>query len=134
MPVNGGPRQARMRREPFGHSWQPTLLVNELYLEFEAGFPSPKWSPDGSRIVFTGTAANGRSQLIAADTATHSAVPLTNDALDYAGATWSHDGKYLFAGAEENSVYGIYRLPASGGGAQRFSPDSGTSPREREST
>ena len=24
---------ARMRREPEGHSWQPTLLVNELYLE-----------------------------------------------------------------------------------------------------
>ena len=25
--------EARMRREPSGHSWQPTLLVNELYLE-----------------------------------------------------------------------------------------------------
>jgi RNA polymerase sigma factor (TIGR02999 family) len=24
---------ARMRKEPSGHSWQPTLLVNELYLE-----------------------------------------------------------------------------------------------------
>jgi RNA polymerase sigma factor (TIGR02999 family) len=25
--------EARMRREPSGHSWQPTLLINELYLE-----------------------------------------------------------------------------------------------------
>lgn len=89
---------------------------------FEADLPPPAWSNDGSKIVFAGAGPSGHSQLFVADSATRAAVPVTDDALDYARAVWSHDGKYLFAAAADKSVYAICRLPATGGAAEKILP------------
>src|SRR5262249_41496994 len=80
--------------------------------KFEVDLPPPAWSSDGSTIVFLGAGPSGFSQLFAASRATRAAVRLTDDALDYNRAVWSHDGKYLFAPAADKSVYAIYRLPS----------------------
>ncbi len=48
---------ARMRRERVGHSWQPTLLVNELYLELmKHKPPGGNWSEVRDRAAFLGLA------------------------------------------------------------------------------
>jgi Tol biopolymer transport system component len=91
--------------------------------KFEVDLPPPAWSSDGSRIVFTGAGPSGFSQLFVADRATRSAVRLTDDALDYTRAVWSHDGKYLFAAAADKSVYAVYRLPSAGGSPEKILPE-----------
>jgi len=50
---------SRMRREPEGHSWQPTLLVNELYLELikiKALNPPPADGGGDEKSAFFGLA------------------------------------------------------------------------------
>lgn len=48
---------SRMRREAAGHSWQPTLLVNELYLELlkNKAMDGSRFTPD-QRSAFLGLA------------------------------------------------------------------------------
>jgi Tol biopolymer transport system component len=87
---------------------------------FEADISTPAWSRDGARIVFTGEGPAGLDQLFVADRTTRTAVRVTNDALDYAGAVWSHDGAHLFAAAADKNAYAIYRLPSAGGAAEKI--------------
>ena len=48
---------ARMKREGLGHSWQPTLLVNELYLELMRRKARPGHRPEtADRSAFLGLA------------------------------------------------------------------------------
>lgn len=52
--------RARLQREPDGHSWQPTLLVNELYLELLKikALPYPETDINGNdKSRFFGLAA-----------------------------------------------------------------------------
>jgi len=90
--------------------------------KFEADLPTPAWSADGSKIVFVGEGPAGFSQLFVAEGAGRGAIPISNDSLDYARAVWSHDGKFLYAAASDKSVFSIYRLPASGGAAEKILP------------
>jgi Tol biopolymer transport system component len=90
---------------------------------FEADLPMPAWSPDGSRIAFAGIGPSGNSQLFVANGATRTAVRVSNDALDYVRPVWSPDGAQLYAAAADKSVYSIYRLPSTGGAAERILPD-----------
>jgi Tol biopolymer transport system component len=67
---------------------------------FEVDMQTPAWSHDGSRIVFTGEGPAGLDQLFVAGRDARTAVRVTNDGLDYAGAVWSHDGANLYAARE----------------------------------
>lgn len=87
----------------------------------EADFWTPAWSPDGSRLVFTGAGPSGLNQLFVADHASRTAVRVTDDALDYAGAVWSNDGTYLYAAAtSEDSPSTLYRVLATGGTPEKI--------------
>jgi hypothetical protein len=48
---------------------------------------------------------------------------VTQDALEYGHAEWSPDGRFLYAVAADKSVFGIYRVPAAGGGAELVLPE-----------
>jgi RNA polymerase sigma factor (TIGR02999 family) len=59
--------EARMRNEPDGHSWQPTLLVNELYLELIKikALPPPESEPGANgKAAFFGLAAHLMKRLL----------------------------------------------------------------------
>jgi Tol biopolymer transport system component len=90
---------------------------------FEPNPPPPSWSLDGSKVAFTGVGPSGNSQLFVADAATRIAAQVTQDALEYGHAEWSPDGRFLHAVAADKSVFGIYRVPASGGAAELVLPE-----------
>ena len=75
---------------------------------FEPNPPPPSWSPDGSKVAFTGVGQSGKSQLFVADAATRIATQVTRDALEYGHAEWSPDGRFLYAVAADKSVFAIY--------------------------
>jgi RNA polymerase sigma factor (TIGR02999 family) len=59
--------EARMRKEPDGHSWQPTLLVNELYLELIKikALPAPETELGvNDKAAFFGLAAHLMKRLL----------------------------------------------------------------------
>lgn len=57
---------ARMRGERAGHSWQPTLLVNELYLELVKlkALPGPEQDDGEAKAAFFGLVARIMSRLL----------------------------------------------------------------------
>jgi RNA polymerase sigma factor (TIGR02999 family) len=58
---------ARLRHEPEGHSWQPTLLVNELYLELIKinALPPPETELGvNGKVAFFGLAAHLMKRLL----------------------------------------------------------------------
>lgn len=85
----------------------------------EANPPPPSWSPDGSKLAFTGVGASGRSQLFIVDAGTHIATQVTHDTREYGQTTWSPDGRFLYAGAGDKGVNAIYRVPVAGGAAEQ---------------
>jgi len=82
---------------------------------FEVDSPPPAWSADGSKLLFTGEAPSGLSQLYIADQSTRTAVRISDNNLDHGRALFSHDGKYVYSGAADKSTYSIYRLPVTPG-------------------
>ena len=91
--------------------------------KFEADLPMPAWSPDGSRIAFAGIGSSGNIQLFVADRVTRAAVRVSDDTLDYVRPAWSPNGQSLYAAASDKGVYSIYRVPATGGVAEKILPD-----------
>ena len=89
---------------------------------FEADLPVPSWSPNGTKVAFTGAGPSGWSQLFVVDASTRVATPLTHDELEYGHTAWSPDGRFLYAAAADKSIYGIYRVPATGGAAELVLP------------
>jgi RNA polymerase sigma factor (TIGR02999 family) len=79
---------SRMRKESSGHSWQATLLVNELYLELIKirALPAPESDGGDGKAAFFGLAAHLMRRLLI-----HHARPLHAKAvkveLDYSAAT-----------------------------------------------
>jgi Tol biopolymer transport system component len=82
---------------------------------FEVDSPPPAWSTDSSKLLFTGEAPSGLSQLYIAGQTIRTAVRISDNNLDHGRALFSHDGKYVYSGAADKSTYAIYRLPSTPG-------------------
>jgi RNA polymerase sigma factor (TIGR02999 family) len=69
--------QNRMRQEWKGHSWQPTLLVNELYLEILKikGLPPQQHASENDKAAFLALAGHVMKRLLI-----HHARPLSSKA------------------------------------------------------
>lgn len=55
---------ARMNRERPGHTWQPTVLVHELYLELSRSRPPSNLLPNDEKAAFFGLAGHLMNRLL----------------------------------------------------------------------
>ena len=82
--------EARMRNEPDGHSWQPTLLVNELYLELIKikALPPPESELGANgKAAFFGLAAHLMKRLLIHHTRPLSAKQVRVELDDFGGSS-----------------------------------------------
>ncbi|HEX9366624.1 MAG TPA: PKD domain-containing protein, partial [Vicinamibacterales bacterium] len=102
-----------------------TLVANGL---------GPKWSPDGSRIVFTGANDPGAlyymnysnpSEILVWDVADGSITNLTNHPANDWGPVWSRDGGKIAFVSDRDGSREIYVMEASGANPTRVTHDVG---------
>ncbi len=89
--------------------------------------PNPRWSPDGSRIVFSAGASTA-SRLFTVTTSGVVSRLIPSPPVGLIAEVWphyTHDGAYIyFAGRPTTTNYMIWRVANDGTGAVRISPDS----------
>ena len=82
------------------HIWNLELGEEERTLSFDdiVAISSPSWSPDGSRLVFSGAEPGGRTDLYIVDIASGSAEALTDDIFHDRDPDWDPSGdRVLFS-------------------------------------
>jgi len=89
--------------------------------------PNPRWSPDGSRIVYS-SGVSSASRLFTVTTSGVVSRLIPSPPVDLVAEVWphyTHDGAYVyFAGRPTTTNYMIWRVASDGSGAVRISPDS----------
>ena len=86
---------------------------------------SPSWSPDASRIAFDAKSEAGSWNVWVIDADGGTPQPITNIKSGQVVPSWSWDGRWINFAAGEWDPYSfaIWRVPVSGGPAQRLTPD-----------
>jgi dipeptidyl aminopeptidase/acylaminoacyl peptidase len=89
----------------------------------------PVWSPDGSRIAYTGslTENSGASQSDLFVVPLEGSAPRNlTEGMDYSvsGVQWSEDGTHIFFGISEGLTAQFFRIPANGGNPEQVLPDN----------
>lgn len=77
-------------------------------------FYSPKWSPDGSKIVFTIHQGDNIDIAVINSDGSELNYLVTSDGQDRDPA-WSPDGKYIYFSSDLNGIPNIYRIKFNGG-------------------
>jgi len=105
---------------------------NRIQLSAEPGINgAPSFSPDGKKLVVTLGGVDGNLDIYTIDVATREKVRLTNHrAIDTEG-TWSPDGRYIYFTSDRAGGPQIYRVPASGGNAERVTFEGSYNARPR---
>ena len=89
--------------------------------------PNPRWSPDGSRIVYS-SGVGGLSRLFTVTPTGDVARLIPSPPADLVAEIWphyTHDGAYVyFSGRPTGTNFMIWRVASDGTGAVRISPDS----------
>ncbi len=70
-------------------------ILLKRHIEDLISLASPAWSPDGSRIAFSGQKPSGQSDLYVLDRDSGEVRALTNDFYSDADPTWSPDGRLI---------------------------------------
>lgn len=85
---------------------------------FDATF-TLKWSPDGSKILYSSSAPNMRDVFIV-DVFTGRIQNLTNHPADDFGADWSYDGREIVFQSNREGISRLYKINADGTGLLRI--------------
>lgn len=90
---------------------------------------TPRWSPDGERIVLAARRNRGDTNLylVGLDGEIQ---PLTNDPGDEVAPSWSRDGEWIYFASPRTGTWQIYRMPAAGGDAQPITRFGGVAAHE----
>ena len=79
-------------------------VKSKFYFKNLVGILSPSWSPDGTKIVFTGLSFTGYKDIYLFDTTSESLVQLTDDAYDDNDPSWSPDGKSVVFSSDRTEL------------------------------
>ena len=80
-------------------------IKSKQHMDGLIALSSPAWSPDGSKIAFSGQSNDGQTDLFVLDIATNSLSRLTNDRYTDNDPSWSPDGTRLVF-ASDRTRYG----------------------------
>lgn len=90
---------------------------------------SPRWSPDDGQIAFDSNAA-GKWDVYVMPSQGGKPVRFTQGSASSVRPSWSHDGKWIYYCASENSGPQIWKKPAGGGAAIQLTKNGGCSQME----
>ena len=106
--------------------YQDARIANSKFdgSEFQAFSPTffdedPTWSPDGTRIAWTGYAANA-THIWAADPDGANAVQLTTGLVQDMQPAWSPDGSEIAFASDRDGDFEIYAMNADGSGVTQI--------------
>ncbi len=83
---------------------QKRKIKEKFYFDDLVGILSPAWSPDGTKITFTGLSFNGYKDIFIFDVQTESLTKLTNDAYDDNDPSWSPDGNFIVFSSDRTEL------------------------------
>jgi TolB protein len=105
---------------------------NRVEVSAEPGINgAPSFSPDGSKMVVTLGGVDGNLDIYTIDLASRRKTRLTTHrAIDTEGS-WSPDGRYIYFTSDRAGGPQVYRVPASGGPAERVTFEGSYNARPR---
>ena len=95
-------------------------IINEFKFKNIITLFSPSWSPDKTRLAFTGIDFSGRADIYQVDIATGKVGRLTNDFFDDRDPVWDDEGQFIYFSSDRtninnNSYYNIFAYEISTG-------------------
>ncbi len=81
---------------------------------------APAWSPDGRKLALTLSGQTGNLDIWVLTLADNSLTRLTNSSAIDTEAAWSPDGKFIYFTSDRAGAPQVYRVPSTGGAAERI--------------
>jgi Tol biopolymer transport system component len=94
-----------------------------------AAVTTPRWSPDGQRIVFDSN-ASGEYDIWVADATGGKLQRLTTDPANDGNPSWSRNGRWIYFDSARKGGQQVWKIPAEGGDAVQVTRDGGFAPVE----
>jgi Tol biopolymer transport system component len=85
---------------------------------------NPRWSPDGSRILFT-SRREGSQDLYLLVPETREVRRITDDPGEEVEPRWSRDGRSIYFGSNRSGRVEVWKMPADGGAAIQVTRNGG---------